>query len=169
MEVLKEGLLKVDPGLLLWTIITFIVLLLILWKAAWKPIVEALDARSEKIRGDIEAAEKSRLEAEKLFEEHRQMMDKAKDDAQQVIADGKNDAEKLKNSIVEKANQEAKDMVERARKEITLAKDKALTEIQAEVVTLTTEIASKVISKNLNPDDQKALVEEALEKLRTVQ
>ncbi len=169
MEVLKDGLLKVDPGLLLWTIITFIVLLLILWKAAWKPIVEALDARSEKIRGDIEAAEKSRLEAEKLFEEHRQMMDKAKDDAQQVIADGKNDAEKLKNSIVEKANQEAKDMVERARKEITLAKDKALTEIQAEVVTLTTEIASKVISKNLNPDDQKALVEEALEKLRTVQ
>ncbi len=169
MEVLKEGLLKVDPGLLLWTIITFIVLLLILWKAAWKPIVEALDARSEKIRGDIEAAEKSRLEAEKLFEEHRQMMDKARDDAQQVIADGKNDAEKLKNSIVEKANQEAKDMVERARKEITLAKDKALTEIQAEVVTLTTEIASKVISKNLNPDDQKALVEEALEKLRTVQ
>ncbi len=169
MEVLKEGLLKVDPGLLLWTIITFIVLLLILWKAAWKPIVEALDARSEKIRGDIEAAEKSRLEAEKLFEEHRQVMDKAKDDAQQVIADGKNDAEKLKNSIVEKANQEAKDMVERARKEITLAKDKALTEIQVEVVTLTTEIASKVISKNLNPDDQKALVEEALEKLRTVQ
>ncbi len=46
MEVLKEGLLKVDPGLLLWTIITFVVLLLILWKAAWKPIVEALDARS---------------------------------------------------------------------------------------------------------------------------
>ena len=169
MEVLKEGLLKVDPGLLLWTIITFIVLLLILWKAAWKPIVEALDARSEKIRGDIEAAEKSRLEAEKLFEEHRQMMDKAKDEAQQVIADGKNDAEKLKNSIVEKANQEAKDMVERARKEITLAKDKALSDIQSEVVTLSTEIASKVIAKNLKPDDQKALVEEALEKLRTVQ
>ncbi len=169
MEVLKEGLLKVDPGLLLWTIITFVVLVLILWKAAWKPIVEALDARSEKIRGDIEAAEKSRLEAEKLFEEHRQMMDKAKDEAQQVITEGKNDAEKLKNSIVEKANQEAKDMVERARKEITLAKEKALSEIQSEVVTLSTEIASKVIAKNLKPDDQKALVEEALEKLRTVQ
>jgi F-type H+-transporting ATPase subunit b len=169
MEVLKEGLLKVDPGLLLWTIITFIVLLLILWKAAWKPIVEALDARAEKIRGDIESAEKSRLEAERLFAEHKAMMDKAKEEAASIIAEGKADAEKLKNSIVEKANQEAKDLIERARREINLAKDKALAEIQAGVVTISTDIAAKIIAKNLKVEDQKALVEEALQKIRTVQ
>jgi F-type H+-transporting ATPase subunit b len=169
MEVLKEGLLKVDPGLLLWTIITFIVLLLILWKAAWKPIVEALDARAEKIRGDIESAEKSRLEAERLFAEHKAMMDKAKEEAASIIAEGKADAERLKNSIVEKANQEAKDLIERARREINLAKDKALAEIQAEVVTISTDIAAKIIAKNLKVEDQKALVEEALQKIRTVQ
>ena len=74
MDVIKEGLLKLDPGLILWTIITFLVVLLVLWKWAWKPIVEALDARAEKIRGDIENAEKARQDAEKLLEQHQEMM-----------------------------------------------------------------------------------------------
>jgi len=169
MEVLKEGLLKVDPGLLLWTIITFIVLLLILWKAAWKPIVDALDARAEKVRGDIEAAEQSRLESEKLLTRHREMMDKAKDEAAHIIAEGRSDAENLTNSIIEKANKEAKELIERARREITIAKDKALSEIKTEVVDLSTQIASKVIAKNINADDQKAFIEQTLEKMRTVQ
>ncbi len=169
MEVLKEGLLKVDPGLFLWTVITFLVLALILWKAAWRPIVDALDARAEKVRGDIETAEKNRLESERLFNQHKEMMDKAKEEAAHIIAEGKSDAEGLKNSIVEKANSEAKDLVERAKKEISLAKDKAVTELKAEVVYLSTEIAAKLIAKNLNPNDQKAFIEDALAKIRTVQ
>lgn len=169
MEVLKEGLLKVDPGLFLWTVITFLVLVLILWKAAWRPIVDALDARAEKVRGDIETAEKNRLESERLFNQHKEMMDKAKEEAAHIIAEGKSDAESLKNSIVEKANSEAKDLVERAKKEISLAKDKAVTELKAEVVYLSTEIAAKLIAKNLNPNDQKAFIEDALAKIRTVQ
>lgn len=169
MDVLKEGLLKVDPGLLLWTIITFLVLLLILWKAAWKPIVDALDARAEKVRGDIESAEQSRLESEKLLGRHKEMMDKAKDEASHIIAEGRSDAENLKNSIIEKANSEGREIIERAKREISFAKDKALHEIQAEMVTLSTQIAAKVIAKNLNPDDQKAFIEQTLAKIRTVQ
>lgn len=169
MEVIQEGLLRVEPGLLLWTIITFIVLLLILWKAAWKPLVEALDSRAEKVRGDIENADRSRQEAEKLLAQHKAMMDNAKNEAAKVIADSKTEAEKVKNDIITKAGADAKDLSDRARKEITLAKDKALAEIKAEVVTLSTEIAAKIINKNLNPNDQKALVEETLNKVRTVQ
>lgn len=169
MDVLKEGLLKVDPGLFLWTVITFLVLLLILWKAAWKPIIEALDARAEKVRGDIEAAEKSRLDTEQLLTQHKAMLDKAKDEVSEIIAEGKSDAEAMRNSIVEKAGVEAKDMVERAEREIKMAKDKALVELNAEIVTLSTAIASKIIAKNLKPEDQKSFVEEALAKIRTVQ
>jgi len=169
MQVIQEGLLKVDPGLLLWTIITFIVLLLILWKAAWKPIVESLDARAEKIRGDIDNAEKSRQEAEKLYAQHKEMMDRAKDEATQIIAKGKEDAEKIKNDIVDKANSSAKVIAERAKKEIELAKDKAINELKNEVVLLSTEIASKIVKKNINLNDQKGLVEEVLKDLRTVQ
>ncbi len=169
MEVIQEGLLKVSPGLLLWTIITFIVLLLILWKAAWKPVIEALDARAEKVRSDIENADRSRQDAEKLLAQHKTMMDNAKTEAAKIISDGRVEADKMKNEIIEKASANAKDLSERARKEINLAKDKALGEIKAEVVTLSTEIAAKIINKNLNPDDQKSLVEETLNKVETVQ
>lgn len=169
MDVIKEGLLKVDPGLLLWTIITFVVLLLILWKAAWKPLVEALDSRAERVRGDIEKADKAREEAEALLVEHREMMAKANEEASSIIAKSREEAEKLKDDIVSKAQQESRDVADRARREIEAAKDKALDELKSEIVTLSTDIASKVIVKNISPDDQKDLVNEALKKLGTVQ
>jgi len=169
MQFIKEGLLKVDPGLLLWTVITFLILLLILWKAAWKPIVEALDSRAEKIRGDIENAEKSRQEAEKILNQHREMMANARNESAMIISKGREEAEKVKNDIVDKANSESKAIAERAKKEIEMVKEKALTDLKAEVVMLSTEIAAKIINKNINADDQKSLVNEALNKIRTVQ
>jgi F-type H+-transporting ATPase subunit b len=169
MDFLKEGLLRVEPGLFLWTVITFLVLVLILWKAAWKPIVEALDARAEKVRGDIESADKARQEAEKLLAQHKSLMDNAKGEAAKIVEESKAEAEKMRNQIMDKASADAKDLSERTKKEITLAKDKALSEIKAEIVILSTEIAAKIINKNLNPNDQKALVEETLNKVGTVQ
>ncbi len=169
MEVIQEGLLRVEPGLLLWTVITFVVLLLILWKAAWKPLTEALDARAEKVRGDIEHADRSRQEAEKLLAQHKLMMDNARNEAAKLIADTKSEAEKMRHEIIEKAGADAKDISDRAKKEIVLAKDKALADIKAEIVVLSTDIAAKIINKNLNPNDQKTLVEETLNKVRTVQ
>ncbi len=130
MEFLKEGLLRVDPGLMLWTIITFIVLLLILWKAAWRPIVDALDARAEKIRFEIDNAERTRQEADKLLTQHKAMMDNARNEASQIIAKGREEAEKIKNEIVEKAATESRTIADRAKKEIDLAKDKALVDIK---------------------------------------
>jgi F-type H+-transporting ATPase subunit b len=169
MEFLKEGLLRVDPGLMLWTIITFIILVLIMWKAAWRPIVDALDARAEKIRFDIDNAERTRQEAEKLLSQHKAMMDNSRSEASQIIAKGREEAELMKAEIVEKATTESRTIAERAKKEIELAKDKALLDIKTEVVLLSTEIASKIINKNLKSEDQKALVEEALNKIGTVQ
>ncbi len=168
MQVLTEGLLKVDPGLLLWTVITFVFLLLILWKTAWKPIVEALDARSEKIRGDIDGAEKARLESEKLLTEHAELMKDAKQQAAGILEKGKEEAEALKNELLENARKDAVSIVEKAKKEIEIAKDTALNDIKEEVVNLSTEIASKVIGRNLNAEDQRVLVEEALSKIETV-
>jgi F-type H+-transporting ATPase subunit b len=169
LEILEKGLLRVEPGLLLWTIITFVVLLVILWKAAWKPVVEALDARAEKVRSDIENDDISRQEAEKLLAQHKSMMDNAKNEAARIMSDSREAAEKMKNEIIEKATADARDLSDRTKKEIELAKDRALADIKAEVVNLSTEIAAKIINKNLNPDDQKALVEETLNKVRTVQ
>ncbi len=169
MDALKEGLLKLDPGLLLWTIITFIVLLLILWKTAWKPIIQALDSRAEKIKGDIDRAEKTRLEAENLLNRHKEIMNKAMDETAKIIADGKTDAEKIRDEIIAKANQEAKEITERTKREVTKAKDKALNELKLEIANIATDIASKIIVKNLNPGDNEAIVKKALGKVDSIQ
>ncbi len=169
MGVIKEGLLKVDPGLLLWTIITFAVLVLLLWKSAWKPIVEALDARAEKIRGDIDSAEIARQEAEKLLAQHKELMANAREESNKIIESGRAEADRLKNEILEKANKDAHEISERTKREIVLAKDSALAELKVEIVNLSTEIAARIINKNLNPSDQNSLVEDTLNKMGTVQ
>jgi F-type H+-transporting ATPase subunit b len=169
MQALTQGLLKVDPGLLIWTLITFSILVLILWKAAWKPIIAALDARADRVRSEIENAEKSRQEAEKVLVQYKEMMSNAKEEASKIISLSKNEAEKVKNEIIEKATLESKAIVDRAKNEINLAKENALADIKSEVVFLSTDIATKILKKNINADDQKAIVKETLDKMRTVQ
>ena len=169
MDALKEGLLKLDPGLLLWTIITFLVLVLILWKAAWKPIVAGLDSRAERLRGDIEKAEKARLDAEVILNKNKEILDKAKDETANIIAEGKANAEKIRAEIIAKAGQEAREIAERSKREIISAKDKALGELKLEIVNIATDIASKIIVKNLKPEDQEAIVKDALSKVNSIQ
>ena len=165
MEAFQEGLLKVEPGVFLWTLLSFGILLLILWKAAWRPIVSSLDERAGRIRRDMETAEASRKEAETLFLKHKETIENARDEAMKIISEGRADAERIKNDILEKANSEAQSIVQRAHREIEGAKDKAIVELKTEIVSISTDIAAKIIEKNLKPEDQRALVEQALQKL----
>ena len=169
MEIIKEGLLKVDPGLLLWTVITFLILLLILWKAAWKPIVNALDARAERVRTGLENAEKSRQEAEKVLVEYKTLLVNSKEESATIIAKAKEESGKIGDAIVERATKEAQELLERTKKELAIAKENALNTLKADIVILSTEIASKIIERNLNPEDQSSIVRETLNKIETVQ
>jgi len=169
MEIIKEGLLRVDPGLLLWTVITFLVLLLILWKAAWKPIVNALDTRAEKIRSGIENAEKARQESEKVLVEYKTLLASAREESSKIIAHAREDGEKIENAIVEKATKEAQELLERTKKELAIAKESALNALKDDIVLLSTEIASKIIERNLKPEDQSSIVRETLNRIETVQ
>jgi len=169
MDALKEGLLKVEPGLLLWTIITFLSLVLILWKTAWKPIIESLDARALRLKGDLDKAETTRIEAEAILNKHKELLDSAKDETAKIIADGKAGAEKIRAEIVAKAEQESKEITERSKREVLMAKDKAISELKVEIVNIATDIASKIIAKNLKPEDQLTIVKNALNKIDTIQ
>ncbi len=160
-----ESLLVIEPGLFLWTVITFVILLLILWKAAWKPIVDALDDRAEKVRDDIERAETNRVESEKLLTEHRELLKQAKDTAEKIVSDSKTTAEKVKSEILLKTTEESRELLERAKKEIEVSKERALTEMKSEIVNISTDIAAKIIMKNLKPEDNANLVKETLNTL----
>ncbi|MCL2025783.1 MAG: F0F1 ATP synthase subunit B [Leptospirales bacterium] len=169
MEFIKEGLLKVDPGLFLWTLITFLTLVLILWKAAWKPIVNALDARAEKVRSAIEDAEKAQQESEKVLAEYKTLLANSKEESAKIITRAREEGEKIENTIMEKATKEAQELLERTKRELAIAKDNALNELKDDIVLLSTEIASKIIEKNLKPEDQSSIVMETLNRIETVQ
>lgn len=159
------ALLDVNPGLVVWTTVTFLLVLLLLNKFAWKPIIKALDDRAERIHNDIERASQLRSEADTLFQQYQNKLNDLKGEAQEIINEARKDAEVLKNDILEKARKEAEEIRARSRKEIQLAMDSALEEIHRHAVDLSVEITKRVITRNLTVEDHKKQLQEALESI----
>tara|TARA_Y100000590_G_scaffold64583_1_gene69540 strand:- start:7048 stop:7548 length:501 start_codon:yes stop_codon:yes gene_type:complete len=160
-------LVQLDPGLFIWTIITFMVLFFVLAKFAWKPLLNMLKDREDMIRSSLADAEKAKVELERLNEESEAIMAKARSEAQTILADGKTAAEKVKEDTVAKAKAQANKIREDAEKQIQVEKDKAIADIKQEVVNISLSVAEKLIRKNLSDTDNKALIEESLKKVNT--
>ncbi|WP_036060631.1 F0F1 ATP synthase subunit B [Leptospira weilii] len=159
------SLLDVNPGLVVWTLITFLVVVLVLKKFAWDVILKALDERAQTVQNDIRKASELRSEAEALLKDYEARLDSAKDEANAIVAEAKSDALKLKNKLLEETNQEVKAQKDQAVKEIELAKGKALEQLQTQFVEMTITIAGKVLEKQLKAEDYKAFIEVELNKL----
>lgn len=155
-------MLDINPGLMIWTIGTFLILLFILNKAAWKPILGALEAREKNIKDNIESARKAREDADRSIEEYRQKLAEAHAEAQSTVAKARQDAERVGEELKAKYKVEAEAMLDKARKQIDLEKQAALTEIRNEVAGLAIAAAEKVISKSLDSDDHRRLIMESL-------
>ncbi|WP_061249024.1 F0F1 ATP synthase subunit B [Leptospira alstonii] len=159
------SLLDVNPGLVVWTLVTFLVVVLILKKFAWDVILKALDERAETVQNDIKKASELRSEAEALLKDYEARLNSAKDEANAMIAEAKSDALKLKDKLLEETNQEVKSQRDQAVKEIELAKGKALEQLKTQFVEMTITVASKVLEKQLKAEDYKAFIETELDKL----
>ncbi|MDB9884962.1 MAG: F0F1 ATP synthase subunit B [Fidelibacterota bacterium] len=162
-----DSLVKLDPGLFVWTIITFLGLFIVLAKYAWKPLMKMLDDRENMIRSSLEDAKKAKLELEGLNQECEAITAKARSEAQSILADSKSAAEKVKEDTIAKAKEQAIKISDDAKKQIQIEKDKAIIDIKQEVVNLTLLVAEKLISKNLNDADNKSLIEESLKKVKS--
>ena len=158
-----EKWLSFDPGLFLWTIVTFFIVLAILKWKAWGPLINALDKREEDIREALASAEKARQDAEKASSEYEDMMRKAQAEAQQIVSEGKAAGERVKNDIQSAANDKADEIIEKAKAQIDAERRKAIQEIKSSVVNLSMDAAAKVIERNLDSDDNRKLVDQALE------
>ena len=158
-------LVSVNPGLIIWTIVTFVLLFLLLKKLAWKPIVGALESREEHIRQSLDRAEHAQQEAERLLEENRKERARAEEEAQKIRGEGRALGEKLKNEIVEKANQQARKMVDQAKQEIERDKDAALSQLRDEVANLAVLAAGKILDETLDPAKHKKLLDDTLQRL----
>ena len=164
-ESQQNPLVKLDPGLFIWTILTFVLLSIILAKFAWKPLLAMLDERNKSIEDSLLSAEKARKELENINQKSETILTKAKTEAQSIISEAKSAADNLKEDIVSKAKQEADGQLEKAKVQINVEKDKAMQEIREEVVNLSIDVAGKIIKKNLSKEDNVELINSSLENI----
>jgi len=158
-------MLNVDPGLIIWTIITFFILLLLLRLTAWKPIMKALAAREENIRTSLAKAEKARDDAERILLENKKNLEQAEEQVQKTLKDGRALAEKMRQEVTNKANDEARRMIAQAKDQIEREKQEALKELRAEVAHLAVSAASRIIEEQLDEKKHKKIVDKFIDDL----
>jgi F-type H+-transporting ATPase subunit b len=144
------------------TIVVFLLLLAVLKKAAWKPILQGLRAREEGIRTQIEGAEKANADAKALLSEYERRIAEANAQAQQIVEEGRRDAEALRARMNADAVAEAAKERERAVRDIELARDAALEDLHERVAVLATDVAGRILQARLDPAQHKRLVDEAV-------
>lgn len=160
------GIFAVDLGLSVWTIVVFLIVMFVLGKYAWGPILAALDSREAGIKDAIATAEENRKEAEAVLEEHRKQLAEARREAQDIVAEGREAGQKLRADIEAKAREEGERMIERARAEIERERERAVEQLRRESVDIAMAAASSVIGRKMDEQADRALVEEYLSKLQ---
>ena len=161
-EEVKKSLLEPSYGLMVWTLVIFVILVFILSKYAFGPITAAVVAREKALEDAINAAKRDREEAASVLAEHRAKLDALHGEGQKIIADARVAAERVRSELVEQAHAEQASMLARARQEIESEKVRAIAELRREAVDLAIAGASKVIEKNLDQTSNRQLVESFL-------
>jgi len=159
-------LVQPDPGLFIWTILTFLVLLGLLAKFAWRPLLQALESRQESIRQSLDDARQAKQDLERLHQESAQIIRQARVEADGIITRSRADAERLREEMKQKARAEADTIVKSAERQIQLETTRALQQIRTEAVDLSVMIASKIIQRNLSKEDNERLIDEALRQVQ---
>jgi F-type H+-transporting ATPase subunit b len=165
MALASNALIQVTPGLMIWTVVCFVITLWVLKRYAFGPIQRTIDERRERIRQAIEEADKAREEARGLLDEHRKLVGRAKSDAEEILAEARKVAESNERRMREETEAERQRRLEETRRQIEAETRRALEQIRAEVVDLSLLAASKVTRKALEEDDHRRLIEEAVGEL----
>ena len=163
---MDNPLVQPDPGLFIWTILTFLVLLGLLAKFAWRPLLQALESRQESIRKSLDDARQAKQDLERLHQESSQIIRQARVEADGIITRSRADAERLREEMKQKARAEADTIVKSAERQIQLETTRALQQIRTEAVDLSVMIASKIIQRNLSKEDNERLIDEALRQVQ---
>ncbi|GEA94772.1 ATP synthase subunit b [Weissella viridescens] len=146
-------------GNMLFLLIAFVILMLLLKKFAWGPVVKMMDDRANKVAHDLDSAEDARQQAEKLSKERQEQLTAARTDANKIVADAKKSADAQGKKIVADAQTKAQTLKDRAATQIEQDRSEAMTSAKNDVADLSVTIAQKIIQKELKLDDQKALID----------
>ena len=160
------GAAGLELGDMLFTLVTFIVLMLLVGKYAWGPVTKMMAKRQDKITDDLDYADKSRAEAQELLSKRQSELKNTQAEAVSIVNTAKANGEKQSKEIVAQAHAEATDLKAKAQDDIAQAKQDALNGARDQVADLSVTIASKIIGKELNADDQQALIDDYIKRIR---
>ena len=162
LVAVSSPLTRIIPGLMIWTIIFFVIVFLVLRKYAFGAIQRLIDERREHIQRSIEAADEARDEAQRLLEEHRKLIAEARGQGEAILAEARKTRESMETRMREETEAERQRRLEETRKEIAAETARALQQIRAEVADLTLEAASRVVGRTLDADRDRELISEAI-------
>ncbi len=151
---------EVRPGLIFWTLVTFIIVAVVLRAKAWGPILSLVEEREKQIASSVEAAKRERAEAEKLLAEQKTAIAEARRDAQEMLRRNQQDVEKFREELMAKSRKEAEEFKLSAQREIEEQKAKAIAEVKAMTVDLSIEVASKLLGERLDDTKHRTMAEQ---------
>jgi len=158
----EGGLLGVSEGLMFWTILTFVIVLIVLWKAALPPILAAVEAREQQIRDLIAAAALDREAAQQALAEQNKLLDDTRSRIQELVGEGRTAGERMRDEIVSDARRQADELLVRTRRDVRQELDRAKQELRLEAVEIAIAAATKLIDRNLDEEDNRRLVRQYL-------
>jgi|SRR3954447_12237932 len=165
LVVADNSLIKVVPGLMIWTIVSFAITLFVLWRFAFGPIQAQINLRRERIRQSVDEADQAREEARRLLEEHRGLIGQARSEAEQILAEARRVADAQRERVREETEADRQRRMEETRRQIEAETARALDQIRTEVAELTLVAATKVTGKVLTGDDHRRLIDDAVRDL----
>lgn len=166
---MNNPLVQPDPGLYIWTIVTFLVLLGLLAKFAWGPLLAALKARQDSIAKALDDARQAKVELERLNVESARILATARTEADAILTATRADASRFRDEMRDKARAEAAAVVKNAEKQIELETARALQQIRREAVDISVAIASKVLQRNISAADNERLIEDAFKQIEATE
>jgi F-type H+-transporting ATPase subunit b len=161
----SNALIKVTPGLMIWTIVAFLITLFVLKRWAFGPIQKTIDERRDRIRQSLAEADHAREEARNLLEEHRKLIGQARQEAEEIRAEVRKDAEALRERAREEIEADRQRRLDETKRQIEAETSRSIAQIREEIAELTLLAASKVTGKVLDSSDQRRLIDEAISSL----
>jgi F-type H+-transporting ATPase subunit b len=159
---MNNPLVQPDPGLYIWTILTFLVLLGLLARFAWKPLLAALQARQDSITQSLDDARRAQEEMERVKRESAEIVRQAHVEAGNIVSSSRADAERVREETKQKARSEAAGIIAAAERQIQAEMLRARDDVRREAVDLSVAIASKLIRRNLSAEDNRAMIDEMI-------
>jgi F-type H+-transporting ATPase subunit b len=160
-------LVQPDPGLYIWTIVTFLVLVGLLARFAWRPLLDALERRQEGIRKSLDDARQARQELERVKADAAKLLSEARAEANDIVSRTRSDAARFADEMKVKARADAEALVKQADRQITMQTNRAMESIRREAVELSIAIASKILRRDISREDNERLIQDTLQEMQS--